>query len=144
MPGRVTTTRVVTNTTGKKQKYEASTTSPSGSTITVSPTKFELKAGKSKTLKITIESDAPLGVQQFGAVKIVAKKGSSVPLGWRMHLPVAFIHTQGDVSLTQSCAARDRSSSGENTVCTVDRHEQRLRRRQPSTSRPRPTDISRS
>ncbi len=118
MPGRVTTTRVVTNTTGKKQKYEASTTSPSGSTIKVSPTKFELKAGKSKTLKITIESDAPLGVQQFGAVKIVAKKGSSVPLGWRMHMPVAFIHTQGNVSLTQSCLPGT-IKQGENTVCTV-------------------------
>ena len=118
MPGRITTTRTVTNTTGKKQKFEASTTSPAGSKISVSPTKFELKAGASKTLKVTIESDAPLGDQQFGAVKIVAKKGSSIPLGWRLHLPVAFIHTQGDVSLAQSCAPGT-IKQGETTVCTV-------------------------
>jgi len=48
MPGRITTTRVVTNTTGKKQKFEASTTSPAGSKISVSPTKFDLKAGASE------------------------------------------------------------------------------------------------
>ena len=74
---RITTTRTVTNTTGTKQTFKASTTSPAGSKISVSPTKFELKAGASKTLKVTIESDAPLGDQQFGAIKIVAKKGSA-------------------------------------------------------------------
>ena len=41
-----------------------------------------------------------------------------MPLGWQMHLPVAFIHTQGDVSLDQDCVPGT-IKQGQNTVCTI-------------------------
>ncbi|HYH92452.1 MAG TPA: S8 family serine peptidase [Candidatus Saccharimonadales bacterium] len=112
MPGRVTTTRVVKNVTSGKGDFRVSTTAPAGSEITVSPSKFKLDEGESATLTITIESDAPLGTQQFGEIRIAAKKGATV------HLPVAFIHTQGEVSLSQSCTPAS-ISVGATTECDI-------------------------
>ena len=99
MPGRLTTTRVVTNSSGLRERYRASSDAPNGSTIEVTPKNFTVGPGESRTLTITIESDAPIGEQQFGAVRLVRRDG-----GGRLHLPVAFVHTQGSVNLTQSCA----------------------------------------
>jgi hypothetical protein len=97
MPGIVTTTRVVKNTTSKKVDVKASASEPSGSEITISPSKAKINPGQTATFTITIESEAPIGVQQFGKIKLEVKNGAD------LHLPVAFIHTQGAVSLSQSC-----------------------------------------
>ena len=97
MPGQVTTTRTFTNTTGGKLDVSLSADAPAGSTITVSPSKIKLDAGRSATFSVTISSDAPLGEQQFGSIELAVKKGAT------LHLPVAFVHAQGDVALTQSC-----------------------------------------
>ncbi len=97
MPGQVTTTRTFTNTTGGKLDVSLSADAPAGSTISVSPNKIKLNAGQSATFTVTITSDAPLGEQQFGSIELAVKKGAT------LHLPVAFDHTQGVVSLSQSC-----------------------------------------
>lgn len=97
LPGRLTTTRDVLNVTGKTKTFHVSVDAPAGTTITVSPANFTLNKNKSKTLTITIATNAPMGVQQFGAIRL------STP-GWQhLHVPVAFIHTQGSVSLMQDC-----------------------------------------
>jgi hypothetical protein len=97
MPGIVTTTRVVTNTTTRKVDVTASASDPSGSRITVSPSKVKIDPGKTATFKITIEAETPIGEQRFGQVKLKVRNGPD------LHLPVAFIHTQGAVTLSQSC-----------------------------------------
>ena len=114
MPGRLTTTRVVTNSSGLRERYRASSDAPNGSTIEVTPKNFTVGPGESRTLTITIESDAPIGEQQFGAVRLVRRDG-----GGRLHLPVAFVHTQGSVNLTQSCAPETIQEKGQ-SVCTVE------------------------
>jgi hypothetical protein len=98
MPGRVTTTRVATNVSGRTQKFTATSQAPAGAKITVLPKTFTLAPGQQVTLNVTIEAPVP-GPQQFGAVLIQGRRGSP-----GMHLPVAFIPTQTGVSLTQACS----------------------------------------
>ncbi|MPZ61422.1 MAG: S8 family serine peptidase [Propionibacteriales bacterium] len=114
MPGRLTTTRVATNPSGGTERFTVTTDAPEGSTITVSPGTFRVDPGESVTLTITIESEAPLGEQQFGSVELVPGGGGS-PL----HLPVAFVHTQGEVNLTQSCSP-ETVQRGELSRCDVE------------------------
>jgi hypothetical protein len=98
LPGRISTSRTVTNVSGAQGVFDVSTSAPDGSTISVSPSHFTLRPGGSQVLSIVIATEAPVGVQQFGAISISAHKGAT------QHLPVAFIHTQGKVSLTQDCS----------------------------------------
>ncbi len=88
MAGRLVTTRTATNVSGEQQTYTASAEVAAGSTITVKPKQFTLRPGRSRALTITIESDAPMGQQQFGSISLVSGGGSTE------HLPVAFVHTQ--------------------------------------------------
>ncbi len=119
MPGRITTTRVAKNPTNKTLTYSVATTAPAHSTITVSPSKFTLAPGKSVTLTVTIESTATIGTQQFGAIKIVTTVGvGSAAQIRRIHLPVAFIHTQADVALTQTCSPSSIVKT-HTSLCTV-------------------------
>jgi Subtilase family/Fibronectin type-III domain len=111
MPGVVTLTRTAKNVTNHSYSFHVSTTNPAGSTIRVSPSSGTIKPGKSKTFKITISSSAPTG-QYFGQIKL---QGSGKPA---LHLPVAFFNQQGDVTLTQSCAASS-VKVGQTTLCTV-------------------------
>jgi hypothetical protein len=97
MPGRVVTTRVATNTSDVRQRYTVRADAPTGSTITVTPRNLNLAPDRSATLTIIIESDAPIGAQQFGTIELDAQRGPT------LHLPVAFVHTQGQVTLTQAC-----------------------------------------
>ena len=99
LPGRLVTTRVATNGSGGRQRFDVSVASPAGSSIVVSPDRFTLDAGESATLTITISTDATIGAQQFGTIQIDGRNGSP------QHLPVAFIHTQGNVNLVQDCDA---------------------------------------
>ncbi len=91
----------------------ASTDAPGGrNTITVSPRSFALPPGHSIELHITIESVAPVGQQQFGTIRLKTDRAL-------LHLPVAFIHTQGDVGLVQSCTPLTVQRNGR-TECTVE------------------------
>jgi hypothetical protein len=113
MPGRLVTTRVVTNTTDRPQRFDVATEAPPGSEITVEPSRFNLPAGRSQDLTITIESDAPAGQQQFGSISLAGRGGAS------LHLPVAFIHTQGAITLTQACDPAE-IPRREISTCTVE------------------------
>ena len=105
MPGRVTTTRTAVNSSGRTQTYTVATTSPPNSLISVSPTSFTLAPGKAIKLTITIKSSSTLNVQRFGQIRITAVAGVGTNrVVTRAQLPVAFIKTQGDVKLTQTCA----------------------------------------
>ncbi len=98
LPGRISTTRTFTNVSGRQGVFNVTTSAPDGSTITVSPSHFTLRAGQSQAVRIVIATEAPIGAQQFGSISIAAHKGAT------QHLPVAFIHTQGDVNLSQDCS----------------------------------------
>jgi hypothetical protein len=111
MPGRVTTTRTVTNSSGRTERFTAATSAPEGSTIEVQPNRFNLAAGESITLNITIEAPVP-GDQQFGQVDITSRRGAS------LHMPVAFVPTQSGVTLTQSCSPASIQQQG-TSACTV-------------------------
>jgi Subtilase family/PA domain/Fibronectin type-III domain len=97
MPGQISTTRTAKNSSGSRVEVSVTTTAPAASTIDVSPKKVKLNPGQSATFAITITSDAPIDQQQFGAITIAVKGGKT------LHLPVAFVHTQGVVTLSQSC-----------------------------------------
>ncbi len=119
MPGRITTTRTAVNSSGKTQTYLATTTSPANSVITVSPTSFTLAPGKAIKLTISIKSSATTGAQRFGQVQIKAVTGVGTNRTvTRVHLPVAFIRTQGDVKLTQTCTPTSIAVNS-TTLCTV-------------------------
>lgn len=113
LPGSVTTTRTVTNVTNVTQKFDVTTSTSADSSITVSPSKFNLEPGLSTMLTITIASDAPLGQQRFGTIRLTPKGG-----GAGLHLPVAFMHQQTPVGLTQSCTPTS-VAIGASSVCTV-------------------------
>ena len=102
MPGRLVTTRRFTNITPRAQRYRVETTSPAGSSITVSPAELEIGDGESRALTITIESSAAKA-QYFGEIRLVpitrGNGAATVPL----HLPVAFVPQQGGIGLTSSC-----------------------------------------
>ena len=119
MPGRISTTRTAVNSSGRTQTYTVATTAPVNTAITVSPTSFTLAPGKSITLTITIKSSAAADVQRFGQIRITAVTGVGTNRTvTRVHLPVAFIRTQGDVKLTQSCAPTSIAMSA-TTLCSI-------------------------
>jgi Subtilase family/Fibronectin type-III domain len=113
MPGRLVTTRTATNATDQRQRFDVSADAPIGSTVSVTPSRFGLNPGQSQELTIIIESDAPIGEQQFGSIQLVERGGAS------LHLPVAFVHTQGGVNLTQACDPTE-IRQRETSTCTVE------------------------
>ncbi|MDQ7908509.1 S8 family serine peptidase [Phytohabitans sp. ZYX-F-186] len=113
MPGRLTTVRTAKNVTSGSQTYRAHVKAPAGSKITVTPSVFTLGAGKSKDLTITITSKA--SGQQFGQV-ILDPVQSDLPT---LHLPVAFVPQQGDVTLASECAPADRLVFQSTAECTI-------------------------
>lgn len=113
MPGSVSTVRTATNVSGKTQTYTVRTSAPAQSRISVWPSRFTLKAGKSTELRITVSSSAPTG-QYFGEIQLVPSS-KNLPT---LHLPVAFVPQQGDVSLATTCTPDPVSWLGGST-CTV-------------------------
>jgi Subtilase family/Fibronectin type-III domain/PA domain len=105
LPGRLVVTRIVANATSGPLHVSVSTSAPFGSTISVSPSKFTVARGHAETLTITIQTSAPLGAQQFGSITLSSGGASQ-------HLPVAFIHAQGSVSLTQGCSPTELPAKG--------------------------------
>ena len=79
----------------------------------MSPDDFTINNNQLITLKITIESSAPMGVQQFAEIRIDGNRPGPV-----LHLPVAYIHTQGNVSLSQTCW-QTTIPKNQATVCDV-------------------------
>lgn len=113
MPGTLTTTRTVTNTSAVVQRVKVSTQAPSDSRVTVTPSSFALQPGQAAELTVTLSSTAPIGEQRFASIHLRPGKGGA------LHLPVAFVHTQGEVTLTQECADTT-LAVGDTTTCTVE------------------------
>ncbi|GLH95838.1 S8 family serine peptidase [Phytohabitans aurantiacus] len=113
MPGRLTTVRTAKNVTSGSQTYRVHVKAPAGSKITVTPNVFTLGAGKSKNLTITITSTTASG-QQFGQV-ILDPTQANLPT---LHLPVAFVPQQGDVTLASDCAPAQLTLGG-TADCTI-------------------------
>ncbi|MBZ5739861.1 S8 family serine peptidase [Nocardioides mangrovi] len=111
MPGRVTTTRTVTNVTSRPLRVVPRATVPANTTIRFQPSSRYVAPGQSASFQITIESSAPVGTQQFAQIRFQTGSGTA-------HIPVAFVPKQGDVSLTQSCAASSIKRNA-STTCTV-------------------------
>jgi hypothetical protein len=103
LPGRLETTRTATNVTNKRQRYSVEVTSPDDSKIVVKPNKIDLKPGQSVTLKIVITTRAKTGVQQFGEIRLIPQQSGHRSTNPPLHLPVAFVPNQGDVTLTSTC-----------------------------------------
>jgi subtilisin family serine protease len=120
MPGRVITTRTAVNSSGRTQSFTVATTSPANSLISVSPTSFTLAPGKAVKLTITIKSSAPpSGTHRFGQIRITAGAGVGTNrVVTRLHLPVAFVKTQGDVKLAQTCSPTQ-ITVGSTTLCSL-------------------------
>ncbi len=114
MPGKLVTVRTVKNVSKRVEFLRMSAVAGPGTKISVSPASRLVAPGKSATFTITIESVAPVGTQQFGTVRIRTN-------GMELHLPVAFIHTQGDVNLTQACdpTTVEMVAGVNQTECTV-------------------------
>lgn len=113
LPGKLTTERWVNNVTSKTLKVKVGATAPANSKITVFPKSLSIKSGSTAKITVTIETDAPIGAQQFGQIQITPDQGYQA-----MHLPVAWIHTQGKVTLSQACVPTS-IKKGANTVCDV-------------------------
>ncbi len=114
MPGMVTTTRTGLNVSGQTQKYTVTVQNPPGGTITVTPSSFTVKKDKTVTLTITIDGTALAEGQYFGRITL-KPQGTSVS---QVTMPVAFVKTQGDVTLSNTCASAT-IAVGATTSCSV-------------------------
>jgi len=97
MPGQVSTSRVARNVSGRTLTYRVSTDAPAGTQITVTPSSFTLAAGATIRLRIRISAPNAAPGQYFGRINLDRRGGSD------LHLPVAFVRAQGQVSLNQTC-----------------------------------------
>src|SRR5690606_34805956 len=111
LPGRIVTTRTLQNVTAATLTVTPTADIPEGTTIAFDPPSLEIPAGGTGEVQITITSQAPQGVQQFGSITFATNAGDA-------RIPVAFVHTQGDVTLEQFCNATE-IAVGETTDCTV-------------------------
>lgn len=114
MPGIITATRTVTNTTGKRLTFSASGKTVSGANITVLPPLLSVAPGKSADLSVVITAPELPDGQYFGQVDLKQVGGPRA-----LHLPVAFFRQEGAVPVDQTCApATIARNTGEST-CTV-------------------------
>ena len=113
MPGKVTTTRTAKNVTNRTQVYLVQGTAPSGTSITVTPPVLTVAPGASVQLTITIRAVGVTG-QKFGQVTL-NPVGPGTPT---LHLPVAFVPQQGDITLAQTCTP-GRIALLKTSTCTI-------------------------
>jgi hypothetical protein len=112
LAGSIATTRIATNPGDRPISYEISTVTPAGSSIEVNPRRLTVPAGESRELQITITTSDTAGTH-FGQINLEPRGG-----GVSLHLPVAFVATQGTVALTSSCDPSE-IARGENSTCDV-------------------------
>lgn len=111
MPGAVTTTRTFTNVGTTAATYRVTASAPEGTAITVTPDRFTVAPGASRTVEIGLEANGAEG-QQFGSIRLTA--GGRRPL----HLPVAFVPGQAGATVTSDCEDAT-VAVGAATSCTV-------------------------
>ncbi|WP_418275571.1 S8 family serine peptidase [Isoptericola jiangsuensis] len=111
MPGRVTTTRTLENTSGSTLVVTPKADAPDGSTITVTPKQATVRPGASASFEITITDTSASGEQKFGTITFRTNHGKG-------HIPVAFVPEQGNVVASQSCD-KTTMTTDETVTCTV-------------------------
>jgi Fibronectin type-III domain len=80
LAGSQTLTRTVTNVTDDGGIYDVRVSAPAGTSVTVSPTRLMIGAGKSKSYTVKISrTTAALGAWTFGSLTWVEKKGNTSP-----------------------------------------------------------------
>ena len=116
MPGAIQVTRTLKNVSGKAQTFSASATSEAGLRISVTPSRFTVRAGESKSISVlldavgTPESKEPL----TGQITLKPSSGGAIPVV----LPVAARIGQAAVGLAQSCTPTS-IKVGRTTTCSV-------------------------
>jgi hypothetical protein len=113
MPGRLRTTRTVTNP-GPSATYTVATTVGADSSITVEPSSFTLGTGASQVLEIVIDSDAAIGTQQFGGITISAAGRSDT------RLPVGFVPQPSEIALTALGCTPDPIAVPDTSTCSYE------------------------
>jgi len=119
MSGSITTQRTAINVSGVNQTLDANVTAPAGVTITVNGGKA-IHVGRGDSVTFPIEIDAPTVAngQYEGRINLVPRNG-----GNNVTIPVAFVKTQGTVTLANTCsptsfpASTNKAPSA--THCTV-------------------------
>ncbi|ANC32188.1 S8 family serine peptidase [Isoptericola dokdonensis] len=111
MPGRLSTTRTLENTSGKTLVVRPKVDAPEGSTIKVTPQQATIRPGGTASFDVTITDTSASGAQKFGAITFRTNHGDG-------HIPVAFVPTQGNVVASQSCDATS-ITTDESVTCTV-------------------------
>jgi subtilisin family serine protease len=114
MPGLITATRTVKNVTNQTLTFTATGTTVSGANITVFPSRFQVKAGKTQKLTIAITAPALPDGQYFGQVNLKQAGGSRA-----LHLPVAFFRQEGIVPIDQTCTPGSILQNTGQSTCTV-------------------------
>jgi len=116
MSGEVSTTRTARNVSGASQNMEVSISQPAGVTITVGNDNHDLHIAKDATVSIPVTISAPdvANGQYTARITLTPKKGGNA-----VTLPVAFVKTQGKVSLTHSCAPTSFAKNTGSSHCTV-------------------------
>ncbi len=97
MPGAIHTTRTLKNVSGARQNFSVSVKSPAGASIKVVPSKFNLNAGATQTIQITIDGTDLADGMYFGQITLKPNRGVNAVL------PVAFNKEPGVVQLTHTC-----------------------------------------
>jgi subtilisin family serine protease len=90
LAGRQTVTRTVTNVSKLPGVYEAKVQAPPGTTVTVSPKRFIILPGRSKTFTVTVtRTSAAVGQWTFGALTWVNKAGAGGLISSDVRSPIA-------------------------------------------------------
>jgi len=111
MPGTITTMRTATNVSGKAQTLDVTTAAPAGASIIISKVvpgpsgpvsvaKLNVPNNGSTTFWVTIKAPALANGQYFGRITLTPEATGYNPVT----IPVAFVKTQGAVTLAHSCA----------------------------------------
>ncbi|WP_283134309.1 S8 family serine peptidase [Rhizohabitans arisaemae] len=114
MPGVITTTRVAKNVASTRVGYRVSGVAPSGASITVTPSSFNIVPGDTVALNIKIDAGSLPEGQYFGQIKLDTEGG-----GPDLRLPVAFYRQQGIIPVTQTCAPTTIAVTTGRSSCSV-------------------------
>jgi subtilisin family serine protease len=118
LPGTVTTTRTFTNIDSQNASYSVKVTSDLPGGITVSPSSFTVKPGKTASVSITLNGvNGTVGNWYFGQLDVVEANGPH-----HLHLPVAFSPSDAStaplVTLSSTCTPSS-IAVGAETSCTT-------------------------
>ncbi|MGZ8652603.1 MAG: S8 family serine peptidase, partial [Actinomycetota bacterium] len=113
MPGEISTTRYGLNVSGSSQTFSAGVVSPAGATIDVTSPNWTVAAGGTLELDVTISGEDLADGQYFGSIML-----DPISNATEVSIPVAFIKTQGDVTLSNTCTPTS-IATGATTSCSV-------------------------